>query len=150
MANTIESLKKRLNVRLNNIVDKTLDKKIESTLTKLNDVADAWKNNSIGLLSVKATSKRNTSKYPRYVTRDLLSSLDYEIKAPKLTKRKNGNTVKISIQRYFKSFRRKPSRHSGAFNYVNHLNESGKSFGGFKERIYAKLDKRIETLLKRI
>lgn len=140
MAINIEKLIYKVNVHMEYSSKQYLQKKLDDVHRELFDIADAWKSKAIDLLSVKATKARNTSKYPRFITKDLLSSLDFWIINKDIKKIKPGVfTSRIEVKRRFVAF-----QNARGFNYGEHLDEHGIGpYAGYKQRIYNILDKAL-------
>lgn len=139
MGIALEKLMYKVNAKLDYSSKQYLKKKMDETYIKVNDIADAWKNKAIDLLSVKSTRAKNTSKYPRFITRNLLSSLDYWITSSDIKGSNGRYQAKLEVKRRFVAF-----RNSRGFNYGAHLDENGIGpYRGYKQRIYDILDRAL-------
>lgn len=139
----LENLMYKVNAHLDYSSKQYLKKKIDEVYTKVFNIADTWKDKAQGLLSVKSTRAKNLSLYPRFVTRDLLSSLDFWLTKGEIKKLSNGRyQSKLEVKRRFAAFGVK--RPKGTFNYGAHLDERGIGpYRGYKQRIYNILDKML-------
>lgn len=136
----IEKLIYKVNVHMEYSSKQYLQQKMEDIHRELFSIADAWKDKAIALLSVKSTKTRNTSKYPRFITRNLLSSLDFQIVRKDIKKVAKGRyKSRIEVKRRFVAF-----TNARGFNYGEHLDEHGIGpYAGYKQRIYDMLDKKL-------
>jgi len=136
----INTLSQRLSIQLDKISENYLTKKINLLKTRFSQVSEQWLNEVRADLSGKRSGKPNYTLNPYERTGNLLRSLYYRITVTRKTR-----TATISITR---SFDRRKTRGRGLrVSYGDILNESDLSIAGFKERAYAKLDKRIKELL---
>lgn len=130
-------LKNKIQVK----ASKLLNKKTASTRIAIQALARDWKIKALRLLSKRRPGgvKRNVTRYPYMVSKQLRSSLHYKTK---VTQRKYGATINIT-------YGFSPATRAGGFDYGLHLNESERPYGGYRERIFNRLEGRVRTLLKR-
>ncbi len=141
---TVEQLKNRLNVRIQDISSKRLKRKTETVFKYISEAAARWKKQARRYLGKPASRSLNRSLYPRKRTGKLQNSIYYSIK-------KHIGKTKASLTIYY-GFHEVYSTHGKAgipFYYGKYLNEAPATYRGYRERLYEKLISRIETIQHR-
>lgn len=85
----------------------------------------------------------NTTQFPGRCSGDLERSLSHRT----YVRRRQSTSVNAGWARQFEEFSRPATAGSDAFNYGAYLNNSNRSYGNYRQRVYAALDKKMEAVL---
>jgi hypothetical protein len=137
---TIEPHNKRIVAVMERAITRRLKSLERSVRKALVSGTKAWRQEVRALLSRPYSPKvRNTSMYPRKRSGALERSLHYRTRVTR-----GKHHVRATIYRNFEPF-----TNSDGFDYAEYLDESERSYGGYKERIYKMLEARIQKLIAR-
>ena len=137
-----EQLNSRLKAKVENITTQRLRRKVTTTFSHISAAAKRWRKQARKFLSKPQSSSRNTSLYPRKRSGKLRESMFYRVK-----KHIGKHTASITITYGFHEVYSTHSKVFPEFPYGSYLNESGATYGGYRERLTEKLKARIETVI---